>query len=80
MTQIPIEARRELAKKSGIGDAYLYQVLTGRKPASLELCIVLERESRRVITCEELRPEVDWAYLRGTAKATATTEQAVAHV
>lgn len=67
MIQIPIEARRELAKKSGIGDDYLYQVLTRRKTAPPKLCIVLERESRRSITCEDLRPDVDWAYLRGTA-------------
>ncbi|SEQ21478.1 YdaS family helix-turn-helix protein [Giesbergeria anulus] len=78
MNPIPIEARRELAKKSGIGDDYLYQVLTRRKPASLELCINLERESQRAITCEDLRPDIDWAYLRGTAKAT-TTEQGAGH-
>ena len=65
MNPIPIEARRELAKKSGIGDDYLYQLLTRRKVASLELCIILERESQRAVTCEELRPDVDWAYLRG---------------
>lgn len=66
MKPIPIHERREIAARAGIGDAYLYQVLTGRKPASPELCIALERESNRAITCEELRPDVDWAYLRGT--------------
>lgn len=63
---IPPHERRCLASRCGVGDAYLYQVLTGRKPASLELCIAIERESGRSITCEALRPDVDWAYLRGT--------------
>ena len=27
--------------------------------------VKLESESRGAIACEELRPDVDWAYLRG---------------
>ncbi len=38
----------------------------GQRVFPAELCIVLERESRGAIACEELRPDVDWAYLRGT--------------
>ena len=33
------------------------------------LCINIERESGRKVRCEDLRPDVDWAYLRGTKKA-----------
>lgn len=41
----------------------------GQRVFPAELCIVLERESSRAIRCEDLRPDVDWAYLRGTSKA-----------
>lgn len=76
MKQMPIHARRELAKKSGIGDDYLYQVLTGRKKASIPLCAVLERETNHAITCEDLRPDVDWGVLRGTATKKTTQPMA----
>lgn len=75
---IPLHERRSLASRCGVGDAYLYQVLTGRKPASLELCIAIERESGRSITCETLRPDVDWAYLRGTVPAASPADSDIA--
>lgn len=40
----------------------------GKRVFPAELCIVLERESHGAVTCEDLRPDVDWAYLRGTAR------------
>lgn len=33
----------------------------------LEHCIPIEQDTARAVLCEELRPDVDWAYLRGTA-------------
>lgn len=37
--------------------------LNGRKiPA--EHCPLIERLANRAVTCEDLRPDVDWAYLR----------------
>ena len=40
--------------------------LDGRKiPA--EHCPTIERLANRAVTCEQLRPDVDWAYLRAVA-------------
>ena len=39
----------------------------GYRPCGERLAIAIERESGGKVTCEELRPDVDWAYLRGTA-------------
>ena len=64
MKKMPTHARRELAKKIGVGDDFLYQVLTGRKRASVQLCAALECETSREITCEELRPDLNWAVIR----------------
>jgi len=31
-----------------------------------EYCPAIERETAREVTCEQLRPDVDWGYLRAT--------------
>ncbi len=33
------------------------------------LAINIERESSAAVSCEEMRPDVDWAYLRQSGKA-----------
>jgi DNA-binding transcriptional regulator YdaS (Cro superfamily) len=54
------QERSVLAQKCRINDAYLYQILTRRREASPELCVLIERESDNRITRKELRP-ADWA-------------------
>ncbi|MDG9928511.1 MULTISPECIES: YdaS family helix-turn-helix protein [unclassified Pseudomonas] len=43
------------------------QVAYGRRP-SAELAIKIEIASGGRVTCEQLRPDVNWGYLRGTAR------------
>lgn len=38
----------------------------GLRKFPAELCPRVERATSRAITCEDLRPDVDWSYLRGT--------------
>jgi DNA-binding transcriptional regulator YdaS (Cro superfamily) len=45
---------------------YLFHVARGHKRAGESMAINIERESGGKVTCEELRPDVDWAYLRNT--------------
>ena len=47
----------------------LKQVAYGHRRASAALAINVERASDGVVRCEDLRPDIDWAYLRGTAAA-----------
>ena len=47
----------------------LKQVAGDHRRASVSLAINIERESDGAIRCEELRPDVDWDYIRGTSKA-----------
>ncbi|NWB64435.1 YdaS family helix-turn-helix protein, partial [Pseudomonas sp. F1002] len=44
----------------------LKQVAYGNRRPSASLAINIERESQGQITCEQLRPDIDWAYVRGT--------------
>lgn len=47
----------------------LKQVAYGYRRPGAALAISIERESSRSVTCEEMRPDIDWAYLRSTEPA-----------
>ncbi|WP_109512567.1 transcriptional regulator [Pseudomonas ovata] len=47
----------------------LRQVSYGNRRAAAGLAVDIERESQGKVTCEELRPDIDWAYLRGSKVA-----------
>lgn len=57
----------KLAHELGVAPAYLYQMATGIRPVSAERAIEIEKVTGGLVTCEDLRPDVDWGYLRGTA-------------
>ena len=59
----------KLAQELGVAPAYLYQMAAGIRSVSAERAIEVEKATGGAVTCEDLRPDVDWAYLRGTAKA-----------
>ena len=57
------------------------QWLSGKRPVPAERCPSIERLTGGAVTCEQLRPDVEWSYLRhvtptqvGDAKAIQTTE------
>ena len=45
---------------------HMKQVAGGFRRAGEALAINIERESGRTILCEDMRPDVDWAFLRAT--------------
>lgn len=55
---------------------YLRKAISVQQPLRESLVIAIERESGGAVICEELRPDVDWAYLRGTSNrpSVVTTE------
>lgn len=72
---IPVEERHLFAERCGTTEKFLRNVAYGRTPGE-KLCIAIERESRGAVRCEELRSDVDWAYLRGTARKRASDKVA----
>lgn len=48
---------------AGTSLQYLRHIAAGRKRPQVELCIAIERASDSRVRCEDLRPDVDWAYL-----------------
>ncbi|MNJ18695.1 hypothetical protein D3C77_130020 [compost metagenome] len=54
------------AARCGTTSGQLKQVAYGYRRPGAALAISIERESAREVTCEEMRPDIDWAYLRST--------------
>ncbi|WP_090541094.1 YdaS family helix-turn-helix protein [Nitrosomonas sp. Nm132] len=63
---IPLEERDVFSAKCGTSFAHIRNIAYGYKKSGESLCINIERESGGTVKCEELRPDVDWKYLRGT--------------
>lgn len=59
----------DFAARCGTTPAHLRQVSNGYRRAGEYLCINIDRESSGAVRCEDLRPDVDWGYLRGTGAA-----------
>ncbi len=47
----------------------LRQVAYCNRRASAALAVNIERESKGAVVCEVMRPDIDWAYLRGSEAA-----------
>lgn len=54
------------AQRCGTTVGYLRKALSIGQKLGEGLCINIDRESAGVVPCEDLRPDVDWAYLRAT--------------
>jgi DNA-binding transcriptional regulator YdaS (Cro superfamily) len=61
--------RIEFTAACGTTERYLRKAISAKQRLGAELCINIDRESHGAVRCEDLRPDVDWAYLRGTAKS-----------
>ncbi|OVZ64195.1 transcriptional regulator [Pigmentiphaga sp. NML080357] len=54
-----------LGRAIGVTPVLVSQWANGRRPIPAERCPAIEKATSGEVTCEELRPDVDWAYLRG---------------
>lgn len=57
-----------LAAALGVRTGHLFYWLKNRVPA--EYCPAIERATGGQVRCEALRPDIDWAVLRGQPEAT----------
>lgn len=66
-----VDDRDRFASDCGTTRKHLNNIAYGYRPCGEALAISIERESCGAVRCEELRPDVDWEYLRGTEKRAA---------
>lgn len=57
------------AKQVGVSQGMIYQWLYGIRQVSIDKCVSIERATNGAVTCEELRPDFDWKYLRTPSKS-----------
>ena len=55
-----------IARTLGISPVTVSQWKTGIRPIPAERCPTIERATGGLVRCEDLRPDVDWAYIRRT--------------
>lgn len=58
---------QQLATMLAISPVIISQWKTGSRRIPAERCIEIERATAGAVRCEELRPDIDWVYLRASA-------------
>lgn len=71
------EPRQRFVERCNTSEAYLRKAISKGQRLGESLCIKVDRESAGAVRCEDLRPDVDWAYLRDASLPQAMQE--VAH-
>lgn len=56
----------ELAKKLGVPATLISQWANGIRQIPAERCPEIEKATSGAVRCEDLRPDIDWSYLRVT--------------
>lgn len=65
------DQRAELAAQVGTSVAYLWQIAYKQRRCKESMAIELEKATARRVRMEDLRPDVDWAYVRSSAQSIA---------
>lgn len=74
----PRGSTRRLALQLGVAPQLVTQWSTGARQVPAERCLVIERVTEGDVTCEEMRPDVEWAVLRDRKNGKATASAVVA--
>lgn len=64
LNELTKEQRATFVSLCGTSEGYLRKAISAGQRLGSDLCIPIERESNGIVTCEQLRPDVDWAFLR----------------
>lgn len=67
----------DLARACGVTQGAVHQWASGLIRVPAERCIQIEKATSGAVRCEDLRPDVDWAFVRGTKPAQAQQTPAV---
>lgn len=55
----------ELARSLGVTPGAVNQWVSGKTRLTAERCIRIEEATLGQVRCEDMRPDVNWAYIRG---------------
>ena len=69
LKSLSVSEQDDFARRVGTSLGYLRKVMsTNFDKLGESLVIAIERESGGAVRCESLRPDVDWGYLRSSAR------------
>lgn len=57
---------KQLGAALKVSQVIISQWKTGSRQVPADRCIEIERATGGLVQCEDLRPDIDWAYLRAT--------------
>lgn len=63
--------KADLARAINRHPTYFSRQLSGDRSFTVQDCIGIEKHTQGRIRCEDILPDVDWAYLRRSTEATA---------
>lgn len=66
LADLSSDEREAFATACGSTAGHLRNVSYDYRTCAEKLAIAIERETKGKVRCEELRPDVDWAFVRGT--------------
>lgn len=78
LNSLPPREQKAFAKRCKTSVGYLRKAISIKQRISVDLAIAVQRESDGVVNCEDLRPDVDWEYLRNSAPDGAVRPQQTA--
>ena len=69
-------AAKALAAVLQIPEPTVSQWKNGKRRVPADRCIAVEKATGGAVSCEELRPDLDWAYLRQSCRCDTPADQA----
>jgi len=69
LEQQPAGYKADLARAINRHPSYFARQLSGDRSFTVEDCISIEKFTGGQVRCEDVLPDVDWAFLRGSAQA-----------
>lgn len=66
LNKLQPDSRELFAANCGTSVGYLRKACSISQKLGADLCIEIERESAGAVRVEDMRPDVDWAYLRAS--------------
>ena len=69
-----IESGASLARKLSVPDSLVSAWKTGDRPIPAKRCPEIERATNGLVRCEDMLPDVDWAYIRSSKKRRLTKQ------
>lgn len=76
LNNLPKAERHAYVTRCETSEGYLRKAISKGQRLGESLCINLDRESSGAVRCEDLRPDVDWSYLRTAMPNIASQELA----